>query len=542
MPSLTRDSGDQERDWIRGPLDEKAVAEGYWFDITAAERVVFFFESFLRHSKGRFAGQPFDLLDWQKRELLMPLFGWKRSDGTRRFRTAFVEIPKKNGKSALCSGISLYLLVGDGEAGAEVYSAAADRDQASIVFNESMAMVQQSKPLAKRLRVIASRKTIYFKATNSVYRCLSADVPTKEGLNIHGLIFDELHAQKSRALWDTLRYGGAARDQPLLISITTAGFDRQSVCFEQYEYARKVIRGDVEDLSFFPLIYEADPEKDKLDDPDVWRRANPSMGSTIKEDTFADEYKEAVEKPSSYSSFLRYRLNIWTQSETQWIDIARWDACLRKRGWKALLGAPCWCGLDLASVSDIAAFAAVFDVEGTAFVLAKMWVPKDNMHRRVRKDHVPYASWARAGLLTATPGDVIDYNRIEADIKGFAEQYEVREIGFDRWNAQQIVTNLQDHGLTMIPIGQGFQSMSGPMKEVEARILAKRIAHDGNKVLRWMVGNVQAERDAADNVKPSKAKSREKIDGVVALVMAMARKIAAEESESPYEDRGMLSL
>lgn len=542
MPSLKRDGDAPGVEWIRNALDEKAVGDGYWFDRDAASRVVFFFESFLRHSKGRFAGQPFTLLDWQKYELLMPLFGWKRPDGTRRFRTAYIQIPKKNGKSALCSGISLYLLVGDGEAGAEVYSAAADRDQAAIVFNESMAMVRQSKPLAGCLRVIASRKTIHFAKTNSVYRCLSADVPTKEGLNIHGLIFDELHAQKTRALWDTLRYGGAARDQPLLISITTAGFDRQSICYEQYEYARKVLRGDVEDLSFFPLIYEADTERDKLDDPAVWRRANPSMGATIREETFADEYREAVEKPSSYSSFLRYRLNVWTQSETQWIDIARWDACARRRGWKRLPGRPCYCGLDLASVSDIAAFAAVFDVDGVLHVLTRFWAPKENMHRRTRKDHVPYESWARSKLLTATEGDVIDYNRIESDIKAFAELYEVREIAYDRWNAQQIVTNLQDHGLTMVPMGQGFASMSGPMKELEARILSRRVAHDGNKVLRWMVGNVQAERDAADNVKPSKAKSREKIDGVVALVMAAARQIAAENIRSAYDDRGMVSV
>lgn len=546
MTSSKRGSAAAARDrsgWVRTAADEKAIADGCYFDLDAAGRIVRFFEQFLSHSKGAFAGKPFELLEWQKYEFLMPLFGWKRKDGTRRFRMAFVEIPKKNGKSALCSGISLYLLMADGEPGAEIYAAAADRDQAAIVFNESETMVRQSKALAKRLRVISSRKTIHFPKSNSVYRCLSADVPTKEGLNIHGLIFDELHAQKSRDLWDTLRYGGAARDQPLIISITTAGFDRQTVCYEQYEYAKKILRGDVEDTSFFPLIYEADQEKDDLNDPAVWRAANPSMGATIKENQFAEEYREAVEKPASYSSFLRYRLNIWTQSETQWVDIKRWDECVwKKKDWPDLLGRPCWCGLDLANLVDIAAFVAVFNVDGIAHVVSRFWVPEENMHRRTKKDRVPYQSWARSGLITPTSGDVIDYNRIELDIKAFSEEYEVKEIAYDPWNAQQIVTNLGSHGLTMVPIRQGMYSMSGPTKETEARILSKRIAHDGNKVLRWMVGNVQAEQDAAGNAKPSKAKSREKIDGVVAMIMAVGRMVLAEDGESPYDERGILVL
>jgi phage terminase large subunit-like protein len=295
LRGIARDEGWDE--WIRSEGDERAVLAGCWFDREAGERVCDFFERFLVHTKGEWAGKPFALFDWQKKDLVMPLFGWRRRNGERRFRKAYVEVPKKNGKSGLCSGIALYLLMADGEPGAEVYSAAADRDQAAIVYGESEKMVLKSPSLQKHLRVVASRKTIIYQRTLSYFRCLSADVPTKEGLNIHGLIFDELHAQRNRELFDTLQYGGAARRQPLLVSITTAGFDRNSICWEQHDYADKILRGVVDDPSFFPLIYAAG-EEDDWTDPVVWRKANPSFGLTIREDAFAEEAREAQEKPS----------------------------------------------------------------------------------------------------------------------------------------------------------------------------------------------------------------------------------------------------
>ena len=530
--------------WIRNDADEKAVLGGCWFDRESADRVVVFFERFLRHTKGQWAGQPFTLLDWQKNDVLMPLFGWKRRSSFRRFRNAYVEIPKKNGKSELCAGLSLYLLVADDEPGAEVYAAAADHDQASIVYGESERMVAGSPPLRKRLTVIRSRKTIVHRKTNSVYRALSADVPTKEGLNIHGLIFDELHAQKSRSLYDTLRYGGAARRQPLLVSITTAGFDRQSICWEQHEYALQILKGIIEDEAFFAFIRAAneDPNEGPVDDwtdPKTWRKANPSMGVTIDEEAFAAECREAQNKPSLQNAFKRYRLNIWTSAETRWLDLARWDACKGQVDTEELKGCSFFAGLDLANIRDVAAAVFLFPLEdGRFFVTQRFWVPKENMEERVRKDRVPYDAWVRDGWMTATPGDVIDYAWIEKEILDFAERHQPKEIAFDPWNATQITTNLQEKDLTVVPVRQGFASMSPPMKQLEALIFQGRIVHDGNPVMRWMVDNVTATMDPAGNIKPDKGKSREKIDGVVALIMAVSRALfGEEEAPSVYEER-----
>lgn len=542
LPEVFRAARDEGwSEWIHSPVDEKAVYEGCWFDIEAANRITTFFERYLRHSKGQWAGKPFELLPWQKRDLLMPLFGWKRRNGFRRFRTAYIEVPKKNGKSQLCSGISLYLLMADGEPGAEVYNAASDRDQAGIVFNEAQSMASASPHLSSRLRIVASRKTIIYPRTNSVYRALSADVPTKEGLNIHGLVFDELHAQKTRDMYDTLRYGGAARRQPLLVSITTAGFDRYSICREQHEYAEKVLKGIVEDTSFFPLIYAAG-EEDDWSSPDVWRRANPSFGVTIDEETFAEEFREAMEKPALQNSFKRYRLNIWTSSERRWIDLAKWDASAGFADPADLAGRLCFGGLDLASSLDVAACVFVFPVEEEWKVLPHFWIPEENMRERVKRDRVPYDVWVREGLMTATPGNVIDYGWIRADIERFADRHQVQEIAYDRWNATEIVQNLADKGLTMVPVGQGFASMSAPMKRVEALVYSKQLHHGGNKVLRWMTDNVQATEDAAGNIKPDKGKSREKIDGIVALIMAMNRAMLLSNPESAYEERGIIQV
>src|SRR6185312_13802936 len=277
-------------EWIQNEADERAVLEGHRFDLASAIRVRTFFTTFLRHSKGQWAHQPFELLDWQWRSVVGPLFGWKRPDGSRRYRRGYIEVPKKNGKSALFSGLSLYLLAGDKEAGAEIYSAAVDRDQASIVFNEAANMVEESPQLASRLQVIRSTKRIVFHRTRSFYKALSADVPAKEGLNAHAVLIDELHAQRTRDLWDTLRYAGASRRQPLHLSVTTAGFDRLSICWEQHQYAEQVLQGMIHDSAFFPLIMAAAPEDDWTD-PEVWRAANPSFGITLSEDQFAEDCK-----------------------------------------------------------------------------------------------------------------------------------------------------------------------------------------------------------------------------------------------------------
>jgi phage terminase large subunit-like protein len=525
-------------EWVRCEADERAVSEGCWFDITAAERVRTFFRQFLRHSKGEWAGKPFELLDWQWQRIVAPLFGWMRADGTRRFRRGYIEVPKKNGKSTLFSGFSLYLLAGDREPGAEVYSAAVDRDQASIVYNEAANMVEFSPPLSSRLRVVRSTKRIAFHRTRSFYKALSADVPAKEGLNAHAVLVDELHAQKNRELWDTLRYAGASRRQPLNLAVTTAGFDRLSICWEQHEYAQHVLTGLIQDSAFFAFIAAAEPDDDWTD-PEVWKKANPSFGITVNADQFAEDCKEAQESPAKENSFRRYRLNQWTEQDVRWLNMEKWDACA---GITADLdGKSCCGGLDLSSTTGLSAFVLVFPADDGSFdALVWFWVPEEGARRRERRDRVPYKQWIRDEYIEATPGEAIDYERIRAKIKELGKRYRIESIAIDRWNATQLATQLDGDGYEIAAFGQGYASMTWPTKKLEEVVLAGRLRHGGNPVLRWMAGNVSIEKDAADNWKPSKKKSRERIDGIVALIMGLERATAYQESV--YNTRGPLFI
>lgn len=496
----------------------------FYFSPDRATHALEFFGGWLRHSKGRFAGKPFDLLPWQG-EMIAELFGWLRvDDDTRRYRVAYISTAKKSGKSTLLAGIGLYLLVMDGENGAEVYGAAADREQASVVYREAASMVRASPQLSRVLEVIDSRRTIAYRKEASFYRVLSADAFRAEGLNIHGLLFDELHAQKDRRLWDALRYGGAARAQPLLCSITTAGYDRNSICFEQYSYAKAVLRDWQHDPTFFPCIYEAD-EKDDWTAEDTWPKANPSWGVTIKPEDFAADCREAQLSNTKENAFKRYRLNTWTAQDTRWIKMDAWDSCAAAPP-APLEGRECWCGLDLATTFDTSAFIAVFPAEdGYVDVLCRFWIPGDNATERERKDRVPYAVWAKDpnNGLTMTPGNVTDYDVIRRDIVEFSKKYNVRQIAIDRWNATQLALQLQGDGLEVIGFGQGMGSMSSPSKTLEALIASGKVRHGGNSVLAWMAGNASVKVDAAGNIKPVKPKhgSAERIDGIVALVMAL---------------------
>lgn len=512
---------------VQSPADQRAVAEGCYFDIQAALRVRRFLAGFLRHSKGEWAGQPFELLDWQWREIVRPLFGWRRADGTRRFRRVGIWIPKKNGKSTLCSALALYLLIADGEAGAEVYSAAADREQAAIVYREAASMVKASPELTSRIEVLDAAKSLRFASQRATYKALSAESSTKEGLNIHGLIFDELHAQRSRDLWDCLAYGGAARRQPLSVSISTAGYDRDSIGYEQYRYAKGVLEGTIEDSAFFAYVAEAG-EGDDWTDPAVWRRANPSFGITVKADQFEADFREARVSPAKENAFRRYRLNQWTEQSTRWLALDRWDACAAPVDPESLRGQPCYAGLDLASTTDLASLVLLFpDGEGGYDVLPYFWAPEEACKRREKMNKARIDAWARQGYLALTPGDVIDYDRIRARIAELAEIYAIREVAIDRWNATQLATQLQGEGLSVIAFGQGFASMSAPTKELEKLVLAKQIRHGGHPVLRWNASNVAVKQDAAGNLKPDKERSGEKIDGIVSLVMALGRAMLA---------------
>lgn len=511
--------------FIRGAADEKAVAQGCYFDEAAGDFTVEFMSKFLHHSKGKWAGKPFVPMDWQRDDILLPLFGWKRADGTRRFRVGYVEIPKKNGKSTLLAAINLKMLVADGEKGAEVYSAAADRQQASIVFNEAASMVRSSPALASRLEVVDSKKTIYSRETGSFYRALSADHDSNEGLNIHSLSFDELHAQKSPKLWDALRYGGAARDQPLLIAITTAGVDRHSIAYEQHQYAEQVLSGAIDDFSYFAYIRAAGPDDDWTD-PKTWKKANPSLGITINEEDFAKDCIEAQRIPRKENPFKRYRLNIWTEQVDRWLQMADWDECgTEEINEDDLAGWPCYAGLDLSTKIDIAGYALVFPphVDDKWRVLPRLWVPGESISKREDRDHVPYGAWVRKGLINETGGNVVDYEAIKHGLLEDARKFNLQELAYDPWNATQIALQLQDEGLTVVEFRQGFGSMSEPTKELEKLVMSKKLSHGGHAVLKWMASNVAIEQDPAGNIKASKKKSTEKIDGIVMTVMGIGR-------------------
>lgn len=483
------------------------------------QRVVTFFEKILRHSKGQNAGKPFILLPWQH-HVLRELFGRLNPDGTRQHRIGYIELPKKQGKSTTLAGIALYMTAFDSEPGAEVYGAACDREQAGIIYREAASMVRASPALSRHLEVIDSRKTIIHKASNSFYRVLSADAFRAEGLNIHALLFDELHAQRDRRLWDALRYGGAARRQPLLLSITTAGFDRKSICWEQHAYAERCMADPTVDPAFFGCIYAASPEDDWKDEK-TWHKANPSLGQTITVESFAADAREADQSPSKLNAFLRYRLNVWTTQDTRWLSPDAWAKCgqplrgdLEKREWYA--------GLDLATTYDLSALVLVSqDEDGTFDVMPFFWVPQENAAERTTRDKVDYVGWIRDGFMRATDGNVTDYDVIRRDIVELSQKFNIRQVAIDRWNATQLATQLQGDGISVVGFGQGYGSMSSPAKQLENLVLAEKIRHAGHPVLSWMAANVAIQSDHQGNIKPSKAKSTERIDGIVSLVMGL---------------------
>lgn len=529
-------------DLIRSQNDKEAVKDGCYFDPVAAEHVCVFFEEFLKLSKGKWAGKPFHLLGWQKEELLKPLFGWKRADGTRRYRNAYIHIPKKNGKSALCSGLTLYLLIADNEPGAEVFNVAADINQAGIVFNESAKMVRQSPALSQQLQITESKKEIYHRGTESLFKALTSEHSTKEGLNISGLIVDEFHAHKDDKLIKALRYGGVARTQPLQIIITTAGEVKgEGVCYHEYEYAKKVKDDHVIDWSYFPLIYEAE-EEDDWTCPAVWEKANPSYGYTLTEESFSDACRKAQESAEEEYDFKRYRLNMWPGKSFTWLKPRKWDACFEEYDEEFLVGLSCYAAGDLGSKQDITAFVLVFPVDDKFYILPRFWLPEDTANERVRKDRVNYHTWERDGFIKFTEGNVIDNRVIFHDIIDLSKKFQIKEMAFDPWNAMQLLIDLGNDGFNVVEFRQNLSQFSGPMKELEANILAQNLRHNGNPVMNWMMSNLVARKDSNDNIRPDKEKSNEKIDGGVALIMAFGRAVSNVCPDSIYNERGLVVL
>ena len=514
------------------------------FDEAKAQRAVEFIRC-LKHTKGRWRGQAFDLLPWQE-TIIRDVFGTVKEDGFRQYNTAYVEIPKKNGKSELAAGVALYMTCGDNEWGAEVYGCASDRQQASIVFDVAVDMVEQCPALKKRIKPVMSVKRLVYKPTNSFYQVLSAEVYTKHGLNVHAVIFDELHSQPNRELFDVMTKGsGDARTQPLFFLITTAGTDRHSVCFEQHQKAEDILCGRKADPTFYPVIYGAEDDADWTSE-EVWYRANPSLGHTIDIGKVRNACLSARDNPAEENIFRQLRLNQWVKQSTRWMQMEKWDACAFPVDEGELLGRECYGGLDLSSSIDITAFVLVFpprdDTEKYVF-LPYFWIPEENMVRRVRRDHVPYDVWEKQGFLETTEGDVIHYGFIESFIEDLGKRFHIKEIAFDRWGAVQMVQNLEGLGFTVVPFGQGFKDMSPPTKRLMELVLERNVAHGGHPVLRWMMDNIFVRTDPAGNIKPDKEKSTEKIDGAVAAVMALDRAVRNGGSTgSVYDERGILSF
>mgnify|MGYP000722957298 CR=1 FL=1 len=520
----------------------KFMAKTSHYDKDAADYAVMFIES-LCHTKGTWAGKPFELIDWQE-QIIRDLFGVLKPNGYRQFNTAYIEIPKKQGKSELAAAVALLLLCGDGEERAEVYGCAADRNQAKIVFDVAVDMVEQCPALKKRIKPVMSVKRLVYKPTNSFYQVLSAEAYTKHGLNVHAVIFDELHAQPNRELFDVMTKGsGDARTQPLYFLITTAGTDRNSICFEQHQKAVDIIEGRKIDPTFYPVIYGASDEDDWTSEA-TWYKANPSLGETIDIEKVRNAYISARENAAEENIFRQLRLNQWVKQSTRWMQMDKWDSCAFPVNEEELIGRTCYGGLDLSSTSDITAFVLVFpprNDEEKYIILPYCWIPEDNMRLRVRRDHVPYDVWAAEGSLETTEGNVIHYGFIEKFIEELGTKYHIKEIAFDRWGATQMVQDLEGMGFTVVPFGQGYKDMSPPTKELMKLTLEERIAHGGHKVLRWMMDNVYVRQDPAGNIKMDKEKSTEKIDAAVATVMALDRAIRNQGSDgSVYDARGIL--
>lgn len=515
------------------------------FDERKAQRVVRFIEA-LRHTKGEFHGQPFHLLPWQEK-IIRDVFGTVRDDDPtmRQYTTAYIEIPKKNGKSELGAAIALNMLINDDEWKAEVYSCASDCQQAAIVFDVAVDMVRQSPALMKRVKIIPSTRRMIYQPTGSIYQVLSSEVATKHGLNVSACIFDELHTQPTRALYDVMTQGsGDARRQPLWFFLTTAGTDRNSICWEVHQKALDILEGRKNDPRFYPVLFVLPDEADWTNEEN-WYRANPSLDHTITIDKVRDAFHKAQETPADENQFRQLRLNQWVKQSVRWMPMDKWDECGGVVDPYALEGRACYAGLDLSSTSDLTALVLVFpptSEDEPYIALPFFWLPEETLSLRVRRDHVPYDQWAKRGFIQTTEGNVVHYGFIERFICELGERYNIREIAHDRWNATMMVQTLEDDGFTMVPFGQGFKDMSPPTKELMRIVLEHKLCHGGHPVLRWNMDNAYVRTDPAGNLKLDKEKSTEKVDGAVALVMALDRAMKNQGGDSVYNHRGLLIL
>lgn len=521
--------------------DPIATAGPCLFHAALATRVLDFFGECLHFIEGTTGGQPFLLQPWQ-RAILANLFGWLRPDGSRRYREALVLAPRKNGKTPLMAGLALFSLLCDDEPGAQIYSAAADIEQASLIYRHAVGMLRAEPELESRGEVYSTSRTIVKKGTLCKFQALSGDAPTKHGLNSSLVLIDELHTQYNRHLVDALMTSTASRRQPLVIAITTADFARPSICNEKVAYARKVRDGSLDDMAFLPVLYEAPLEMD-WKEPATWQRANPNLGISVSREYLQRECQRAIETPSYQNAFRRFHLNQATAQDVRWLTPEHWQQCFDPTlSVDELAGQPCFGGLDLGQVSDLSAFVLYFPQQHA--LLAWYWLPEATIYYRQETARVPYPEWVQAGQINATQGNVTDYDQVREDINEIAESYDIQEIAIDPSNSTQLQTQLLGEGYKVIRFNQSFRAMSSPSKELERLVVSQQLRHQNDPVTRWCAGNVTLETNAAGDIRPSKAKSSEKIDGVVALVMSLGRAMVwnPERQQSVYERRGILAL
>jgi len=519
------------------------------FDERRAQRAVKFFES-LKHTTGKFHGQPFELLDWQL-PIVRDVYGTLKENRTRQYKYAYLEIPKKNGKTELVAGAALYATFADGEKNGQVFSCAAEKGQASIAFDVAYDMIGQVPALKKRTKPNLSQKLITDKVSGTEYKAISAEAYSKHGLNLSTCIFDELHAQPNRDLWDVMTFGaGDARQQPLWWVITTAGDDpdRVSIGWEQHEYAVRLINGDLVDPTWYAVIYNYDG--DDIYNEANWKKANPSLGHTIEIDTVREAAAKAKEKPADEKLFRWLRLNQWlTTKLTTWLDLDLFDNT--QADWRRddLKGETCYIGMDLSSTTDLSALALVFPPQAKHADWRVVWdafIPEDNMKDRVKKDKVPYDKWVAAGWVTATEGNVIDYNFIKARIVDYKTTYNVKEVCSDPALATMLLQQLTEEGLDCVPVPQTFVTLTDPMNQLEVLLKAGELTHENNLVAKWCFGNTSIAKQGSGlikYVKETKGKTvvrTKRIDLMAALVIAMVRARFFEGGVSKYESEDLI--
>jgi len=539
---ISRSSLEAAIDGIPG-YDARRDASGFVFDHEAAALAILWFSDCCVHVKGALAGKPIELEPWQQ-AIVANLFGWKDKRGLRRYREAFIYVPRKNGKSILAAGIGNKILFTDAEPGAEIYTAACEEDQAMIPFSMARRMVLKIPELAAIAQCY--RQSITIESDGSFFQPINGEPDSKHGLNAHCAIIDEIHAHPDSSIIDVLRTSMGSRRQPLTVYITTADYEREgSVCNRLHDYATRVRDGDLLDARFLPVIYEA-AKGDDWKSEDTWKRANPNYGISVSPEYLRAACQRAVDDPAEENIFKRLHLNIRTEQDVRAIQMDSWRACPETRiDDDELRRFPAFGGLDLSSMDDITAWVIAFRLPDNAgvYLRSHFWVPAESAEARERKDKVPYCTWARAGLLEMTEGNAIHYRAIRKRVVEDVERFDIREVAFDPWNMEQLGQELEEEdGISLVKFRQTFANFNAPTKELLRLVKAKEIHHEHHEVLTWMASNLVLSLDDSGNYRPNKKKCAEKIDGIVAAIMAIARASRSSDGQSIYEERGFLEL